>query len=112
MPFLFFDKTRLKQKEQFQNVFKRGKKVSLNKCSFFLVNNNLEYPRLGMVILKKYVRTAVARNRIKRIVRESLRLQQKNLGGMDFVFFAYKGLDQIANEELRQCLEKFWHQNK
>lgn len=42
--------------------------------------------RLGLVIGKKYVRSAVKRNLIKRIMRERFRLCHARLQGYDLVF--------------------------
>lgn len=41
--------------------------------------------RLGIVVAKKNVKLAVERNRIKRLVRETFRLQQQHLNGLDVV---------------------------
>lgn len=41
--------------------------------------------RLGMVVAKRHVKAAVARNRIKRFIREAFRLQQRRLAGLDIV---------------------------
>lgn len=43
------------------------------------------HARLGVVVAKRNVRLAVARNRLKRFVRESFRLLQANLRGLDVV---------------------------
>ncbi len=48
------------------------------------------WARLGIVVAKKNVRLAVARNRLKRIVRESFRQQQDSLQGLDVVVIIKK----------------------
>jgi len=65
-------------------------------------------PRLGLVIAKKNVRLAVERNRIKRIARETFRLQQDKLPGVDAVVLARRGLDSLNNIELHQLFNKQW----
>jgi len=47
--------------------------------------NEVGYARLGLIIPKRLVRTAVARNRIRRLAREAFRLEQLRLGGVDCV---------------------------
>ncbi|WP_101758648.1 ribonuclease P protein component [Oceanicoccus sp. KOV_DT_Chl] len=69
-------------------------------------------PRLGLVIAKKNVRLATQRNRIKRIIRESFRLQQYQLGGVDIVVLARRGLDQLDNSDLHQLFNQLWLQLK
>ena len=46
--------------------------------------------RLGVVVAKRNVKLAVARNRLKRTVRESFRLQQSCLTGLDIVVVVKK----------------------
>jgi ribonuclease P protein component len=67
-----------------------------------------EIPRLGLVIAKKNVRLAVHRNRIKRIARETFRLQQDKLPGVDAVVLARRGLDSLDNAELQKLFNKQW----
>lgn len=62
--------------------------------------------RLGFIISKKNVRTAVARNRIKRITREVFRRNYPNLPALDIIFLARKGIDQVPNEQLHRLVEK------
>jgi len=67
-----------------------------------------DIPRLGLVIAKKNVRLAVERNRIKRIARETFRLQQDKLPGVDAVVLARRGLDSLDNTELHKLFNKQW----
>ena len=46
--------------------------------------------RLGIVAAKRNVKLAVDRNRLKRFVRESFRLQQQQLSGLDLVVLIKK----------------------
>ncbi len=67
-----------------------------------------DHARLGLVIAKKHIRKAVQRNRIKRLVREYVRLHQAQLGSIDAVFLARRGLDDLENDELQRLLHKQW----
>ena len=57
---------------------------------------------------KKNVRLAVERNRIKRLIRESFRLQQHHLKGIDAIVLARRGLDQKSNQEIFEAVNKQW----
>ena len=70
--------------------------------------NGLDHPRLGLVIGKKSVKLAVQRNRLKRLMRDSFRLNQQLLAGLDIVIVARKGLGEIENPELHQHFGKLW----
>nr|WP_215730929.1 ribonuclease P protein component [Pseudomonas lalucatii] len=71
-------------------------------------NNELDHPRLGLVIGKKSVKLAVERNRLKRQIRESFRLNQDALAGWDIVVVARKGLGDLQNAELAHQFGKLW----
>ncbi|TDF83248.1 ribonuclease P protein component [Pseudomonas sp. H9] len=70
--------------------------------------NGLDHPRLGLVIGKKSVKLSVQRNRLKRLMRDSFRLNQHMLAGWDIVIVARKGLGEIENPELHQHFGKLW----
>jgi ribonuclease P protein component len=60
--------------------------------------------RLGLAIAKKRVKLAVQRNRIKRIIRESFRLNQHVLPAIDMVVMVKSGIDQLDNKEINKEL--------
>lgn len=68
-----------------------------------------EFSRLGIIVAKKKIRRAHERNRVKRIARESFRLNQKNFGLLDIVIMPKKGIEAISNEELHQQLQSAWY---
>lgn len=70
--------------------------------------NDLELPRLGLVIGKKSVKLSVQRNRLKRLIRDSFRLNQDALIGWDIVVIARKGFGDLENAELTQQFDKLW----
>lgn len=70
--------------------------------------NDLELPRLGLVIGKKSVKLSVQRNRLKRLIRDSFRLNQDALIGLDIVVVARKGFGDLENAELTQQFDKLW----
>ena len=64
--------------------------------------------RLGIIVAKKKVRRAHERNRIKRIARESFRLNQHDLDLLDIVVMPKAGIDTIPNVELHKQLQFAW----
>lgn len=71
-------------------------------------DNGLDHPRLGLVIGKKSVKLSVQRNRLKRLIRDSFRLNQDALAGWDIVVVARKGLGELDNPELTHQFGKLW----
>lgn len=70
--------------------------------------NNLDHPRLGLVVAKKNIRLAVSRNRFKRLVRESFRLKQHNLPAYDAIVLARRGFEDLSNPECINILSGLW----
>ncbi|EAS47875.1 ribonuclease P protein component [marine gamma proteobacterium HTCC2207] len=69
--------------------------------------NGTETSRLGLVIGKKNVPTAVARNKIKRVVRETFRLTELPVA-VDLVFLARKDLGKLSSAELAALIRQSW----
>jgi ribonuclease P protein component len=95
----------------FSQVFEKSEfKVS---TSTFLILAKLtgnSHPRLGLVISKKNVGCAVARNRVKRICREAFRLRSANLPKMDVVCLAKKGISRLENKQMAEMLNNLFDQ--
>jgi ribonuclease P protein component len=70
--------------------------------------NQLQYPRLGLAISRKVARTAVARNRVKRVIRESFRHRQTRLGALHIVVLGRAGVTTQSKKTLHAALELLW----
>lgn len=70
--------------------------------------NDLNQPRLGLVVAKKHIRRSVDRNRVKRVVRETFRQSQNFLDSLDIVFLARQGMDRLTPREQTALLENSW----
>ena len=57
---------------------------------------------------KKKVKNATDRNKIKRIIRESFRLQRHELPNVDIIVIAKHGIGQMDKQALAIQLEKLW----
>lgn len=68
----------------------------------------MEYARLGLAIARRKMPKATARNRVRRIIRESFRLHQQALAGLDLVVLARANLSRIDNHLLFQSLDRHW----
>lgn len=70
--------------------------------------NELGYARLGVVVGKKQEKTAVGRNRVKRLIRESFRYHQELLVGLDLVVLVRRPLITMANKTIVGELARQW----
>jgi ribonuclease P protein component len=101
---------RLLKATQFDAVYARRQRVV---DSFFAVNfmvNELGLARLGLSIGAKAVGNSVARNRVKRVVRDAFRQKAAGFGGIDLVVGARNGARTAHNARLRESLDDLWKQ--
>ena len=76
---------RLRLPREFSVVYEAKTRESRGPLTVYALPNSLGHPRLGMSVSRK-VGTAVRRNRIRRLIRESFRLLQHDLPqGYDLV---------------------------
>lgn len=103
----FSKQRRLLTASQYKAVFDDATwKVSNREWLILARTNGQPTARLGLVLAKKNVRLAVQRNRLKRLVRETFRLQQ--LKGLDVVVLCRKGADAKTNPEIITDLNMLW----
>lgn len=94
----------------YKSVFD-GALFKVHQRHFLFLAKFTEQPnsRLGIVVAKKKVRRAHERNRIKRLARESFRLNQPKFGlDIDVVVMPKVGIETITNAELYQQLDFAW----
>ncbi len=73
-----------------------------------MLANHDTHPRLGLAIATRVFGSAVARNRIKRLARESFRLNQHTLPGVDVTIAALDAARGAGSSALRASLDKHW----
>ena len=83
--FRFPRELRLLTADQFRKVYRRGGRASAGALRARMAHNGRGHGRLGLAIGVKAAGGAVARNRIRRQVRESFRVHQHQLAGLDIV---------------------------
>ncbi|WP_423187969.1 ribonuclease P protein component [Alishewanella sp. d11] len=106
--FRFGRELRLLTPSQFDNVFQNPFRVASPLFTILAKPNQLTHPRIGLTIAKKRVKLAVQRNRIKRCVRDSFRLHQHQLPGVDLVLMVKGDISNTPNDELLKQLERLW----
>jgi ribonuclease P protein component len=98
---------RLLRPTEFQRIFKGADwRVAGAAFTLLAVANTLGHPRLGVALSKRQVRRAVERNRIRRQLRESFRLHQHQLGGIDIVVLGRAGVDALSTQVLRSAIDR------
>lgn len=67
-------------------------------------------PRLGLAITKACARRAIDRNRIKRIARESFRLEASNLPSVDLIVLCNRRAPAMPEQRIRLILAGAWEE--
>lgn len=98
---------RLNRPEEFKSVFASKRRSSDKHFLFLAKSNGFGSARLGLAVPKKHIHSAVERNRLKRIIRESFRLKQKKLKGNDIVVVVRNKLD-VKQTNMESILVKHW----
>lgn len=99
---------RLVKPEEFKRVFQQPVKAGDKALLILARRNTLGHARLGLAVSIKSAKTAVVRNRIKRIARESFRQEKASLGSMDFIVTGRADVVGKTKRQLRISLDKHW----
>tara|TARA_R110002167_G_scaffold231328_2_gene436543 strand:+ start:1067 stop:1453 length:387 start_codon:yes stop_codon:yes gene_type:complete len=118
MLFTFPKKEKLKSKKLFTQLFEEGKSISTFPFKLIYVKTALPPDiriQTGVSVPKKKVKSAVKRNRIKRLVREAYRLNKhlvfNNSEGSFAFLILYLGKEMPSypevEKDIRSLLQKF-----
>jgi ribonuclease P protein component len=104
----FTRQQRLLSPAQFAAVYATRRRVVDGCFSINVAPNELGFARLGLSIGAKAVGDSVVRNRVKRQVRESFRVEASQLPALDLVVGARNGARTAHNARLRESLAALW----
>ncbi|WP_125718639.1 ribonuclease P protein component [Pseudoalteromonas rubra] len=106
--FSFSRELRLLTPSHYSRVFNEPARAATPYFTLLAKPNDVGHPRLGLTVAKKRCKKACQRNRIKRLARESFRLNRHKLDNIDIVLMVKTGVDEQTNEELSKQLAKLW----
>lgn len=93
---------------QFTFVFEKAIPAVSPTLTILARFNETTSPRLGITVPKKKVKLAVHRNRVKRCIRESFRLNAHQLPNVDIIVVAKQGIGQLDNASIHEQMHKLW----
>ncbi len=107
---------KLHRKSDFRRVFQEGRRFGVAGLTLWVYTHTgpdaSQKSRMGLAIPKAYG-NAVARNRVKRLLRETFRLNKAKLPpGVDMVFGARKAFDKPRYQTVEPLVLKLWKQAK
>lgn len=99
---------RLRSKLQFDAIYAGGKRIDDRFFGLRVKPNGLDHPRIGLAVAVKTAGSGVARNRVRRLIRESFRLAQHELPAVDIVVAAKFPARETPAATLRASLATLW----
>ncbi|MBS4539312.1 ribonuclease P protein component [Clostridium sp. D2Q-11] len=105
-------KLKLRNNRDFRKVYDKGKSISNKYLVMFYIKNGLDYNRVGFSTTKK-LGNAVIRNKVKRLIKESFRLNNDNLiNGYDIVFLARIRANSASYEDMEKSIINLFKRSK
>lgn len=97
---------RLSRQKDFQRVFGRGKRLNSRFISVRVAPNGLNVFRFAIVVSNKVSKKATTRNKIRRQIREIIRVRLPNIKlGFDAVITVNSGILSHSFQEIKQAID-------
>ncbi len=110
--FSFSKNEKLKSKKQIELLFKEGNSVSVYPIKLIYIalkdTKDSQLAKIGVTVPKRVFKSAVQRNRIKRVLRECYRLNKhiifNNIEGNFALLFLYLGKEMPAYDKVEKAM--------
>lgn len=97
---------RLKKEKEFEAVFKGGRTIKGRNVFLRYLINGTDKTKVGFVVSKKVSKLAVERNKIKRRMREVVRLKKKDIkDGLSIIIISLPQIKAAGYKEIKEDLE-------
>lgn len=104
---------RLKNKRDFDEVYKKGRKAASRFFLMKVIQNQKNVSRIGFVVSKKTVSKIVFRNKLKRRMREVIKLfETETEKGYDIILVAKPGAYPREYMEIKKDIEELFKKEK
>ena len=98
---------RITKQKDFEQIFKKGKKLKEDFLILAVLNNSLDETRFGFIVSRKVSKKATLRNKIKRRLRALIKPQISQIKkGLDIAIMACPGLEVKDFWEMESIINK------
>lgn len=103
----------LSKKKDFERVAKSGRPFFARELGFKIIKNNLDKNRYGIVVNLKVDKRAVVRNKIRRQIKEIIRLNNENIKqGFDIMVLTRENIKDLKYKEIEEKLLNLFKKSK
>ncbi|MFW6377234.1 MAG: ribonuclease P protein component [bacterium] len=95
----------LKKNKEFRRVYNRGKSIASRYLVLYYFPNQSQESKLGLSISKK-IGNAVVRNKIRRRIKEIIRLKKNIKRGFDLIFIARMPIVELDYSRMEKDVNK------
>jgi len=104
---------RVRKQKEFDFIYKKGKKLKTRFFTVIFTPNDLDFNRFAFIVSAKVDKKAVVRNKIKRRLRDIIKLNYSKLKKpFDFIIIAFPQSKQVGFQDLKSDLEAAFKKNK
>lgn len=104
---------RIKKKNDFDAIFKKGKSCKDNSLLLKFIPNSYSVKRFGFITSQKVSKKAVVRNKVRRRLNEVVRADFKDIkNGVDYVFIALPGIEKESFLEVKNSVNNLFKKAK
>ena len=100
---------KLKSRKDIQSLFKEGSSITQYPIKLLWLPCQQKQTKAGFAVAKKNFKSAVTRNKIKRLIREAYRLEKKELGPQEkkryILLFLYIGKDVADYKTINKAVQ-------
>ena len=93
----------IKKDKKFKYIYTNGRSFANKKLVMYYIKNNEEKLQIGISISKK-VGKAVVRNRLRRLIKENIRLSENIKNGYSIIFLARVGADDLNFDTMKSSM--------
>lgn len=98
---------RIRKQKDFDRIFSSGSFFSEGFLSAKVAKNDFGFSRFAFIVSNKISRKAHERNRIKRLLRESVRMSLSNIKqGFDIVFIVKANVSEKTMDEAKVAVDR------